>query len=177
MWLSDGFRFLLLGALLALAACGYSPAYAPGEPARELHVGLIPDPPSNENDLAFVSRIESRLATQADRAPRYRLGYEISTVRKGVGLTPDQEIVRYNIFGKVRYELRDAETGAVLTSGSADSFTSYSVGSVDASASPPSTNATIATAAAERDAYARLMAILADQVLTRLVATADRWAQ
>ena len=49
----------------------------------------------------------------------------------------------------------------VLLSGNVDSFTGYSA-----------TGTTVATRAAERDAYERLMTILADQIVTRLEAGA-----
>lgn len=179
MWLSERTRTLLLplaaALAVALAGCGYTPAYAPNGPAGELRVSIAFDPPKTENEFAFVRQLEQRLGRAEE--PRYRLSYQIATVRDSAGVTPAQETIRYNIFGKVSYVLRDAATGAELTSGSTDTFTSYSVASVDVSASPPSTNAAIATEAAERDAYARLMAALADQLVTRLVATSAAWAQ
>ncbi len=61
--------------------------------------------------------------------------------------------------GTVAYSLRDLETGAIVTSGDVTSFTGYSA-----------TGTTVAVQAAERDAEARLMAILADQLLIRLLA-------
>ena len=68
---------------------------------------------------------------------------------------------RYNLLGRVEYALRDLQTGAVVLTGQADSFTSYSA-----------SGTTVATQAAQRDAEARLMVILADQILNRLTAEA-----
>jgi LPS-assembly lipoprotein len=66
---------------------------------------------------------------------------------------------RFNLLGSVAYSLRDLSTGATLTTGEVTSFTGYSA-----------TGTTVAVQAAERDAEARLMVILADQLLTRLLA-------
>ncbi len=168
MWSSRLKTALAALALTLVAACGYVPAYAPDGPAGGLRARVAPDAPGNRNAFELVRQIEKRLG-RATR-PRYRLSYRIETVQEGVGVTPGQELIRYNVYGKADYSLRDIASGAELTSGSVDAFTGYSVGSVDTSATPPSTNATIATDAAERDAYRRLMITLGDRIVTRLIA-------
>lgn len=175
MWLSDLLKLVALAAFAALASCGYTPAYAPGGPATALRQQVEVEPPSNQNEFDLVKQLELRLG-RAEQ-PKYRLALDLTTRREGVGVTPAQEIVRFNIYGSVRYSLHDIQTGKILTSGTTDTFTSYSVGSVDVGATPPSTNATIATLAAESDAKARLMTVLADQIVTRLIATAGDWAK
>jgi len=175
MWLSR--RNFALGALTAvtLAGCGYTPAYGPSGTAQQLRIQVRMDAPNNRNEFDLVKQLELRLG-KAD-APKFRLSYKIATTRDGVGVTPGQEIVRFNIFGKVSYTLTDIASGKVLSTGSTDTFTGYSGGSVDVAATPPSTNATISTLAAERDALRRLMVALADQIVTRLIATSPDWAQ
>lgn len=174
MSLSKPDRRYFLTGLLVLAGCGYTPAFAPSGDAGELLVQVEMDAPDDGNEFELVQQLEQRLGRA--ETPLYRLSYKIDTVQEGVGVTPGQEIVRYNIFGKVSFTLTDIGTGTILTSGSTDTFTSYSVGSVDVTAVPPSTNATISTLAAERDATTRLMVALADQIVTRLIATASDWA-
>ncbi len=173
MWLSDIFKLVLLAAFVALSGCGYTPAYAPGGPVAKLRGQVQVDAPASRNEFDLVKQLELRLG-RADQ-PRYRLAVDMTTRREGVGVTPAQEIVRFNVYGVARYALHDLESGEILTSGSTDTFTSYSVGSVDTAATPPSTNATIATLAAEADANARLMTVLADQIVTRLMATSGDW--
>ncbi len=173
MSLSKPDRRFFLATLAALTGCGYTPAFAPGGAAADLRVSVAIDPPDDRNEFDLVKQLELRLGRPD--APRLRLSYKIETVQDGVGVTPGQEIVRFNIFGKVSFSLTDIATGEVLTSGSTDTFTSYSVGSVDATAIPPSTNATISTLAAERNANARLIVALADQIVTRLIATTPEW--
>ncbi|MEE9387121.1 MAG: hypothetical protein V3U96_00800 [Paracoccaceae bacterium] len=165
---------LLLGSFIGLTACGFTPVYGPQGPGAQLRVQVSMDAPANRNEFDLVAQLELRLG-HSD-TPVYRLSYQIDTEQKGVGVTPEQEIVRFNVFGKVRYTLHDAVTGAALVTGSADTFTGYSAGAVDVTASPPTgTNATIATVAAQRNANARLMVALADQVVTQLIATSPDW--
>ncbi len=169
-----GDRRLALAGLLALAGCGFTPALAPGGPAAGLDAGVEVDPPENRNEFDLVRQLERRLGRSS--GPRYRLSYQLDTRKDGVGVTPRQELIRYNLIGQLRYALHDLRSGEIVTSGRVESFTGYSVGAVDTFAVPPSTNATIATLAAERDAYARLMVILADLVVSRLIATSADWA-
>ena len=96
-------------------------------------------------------------------AARYGLGYSIALSEEAIAISANNVATRYNLLGQVTYALRDLETGQVLLSGKADSFTSYSA-----------SGSTVATQAAERDAEARLMVILADQIVTRLTAEAAR---
>lgn len=175
MWSS---RRLLVCALIgftALAGCGYTPAFAPGGPAASLPNHIAVAAPKTEDAFDFVLQVEQRLGHADDAL--YRLSYDISTRQQGVGVTPGQEIIRYNVFGQVNYVLTRLSDSVVVSRGNTDTFTGYSVGSVDVTATPPSTNATISTLAAQRDAHTRLMTALADQVVTRLIASAPDWAQ
>jgi len=175
MWLSKRISALALLLFVALSACGYSPALAPQGPAGELRRQVKMDAPSNQNEFDFVKQLEHRFGVGS--VPRFRLSYSLDTVKDSVGVTPAQETVRINIFGKAAFSLRDIASGRLLMSGSVDTFTGYSVGAVDATTTPPSTNATISTLAAKRDAQTRLMTALADQVVTRLIATSADWLQ
>ena len=166
---------LLVVVFTALAGCGYTPAYAPTGTAQTLRINVAMDAPRNRNDFDLVGQLEQRLGHA--QAPKYRLSYKIDTTRDLVGVTPGQRAVRYNIFGKVRYTLTEITSGAVMTSGSTDTFTGYSLDRVVNTTSPPSTNATISTQTAERDAAARLMVALADQIVTRLIASSGAWSK
>lgn len=154
---SDRRTFLLGLATLPLAGCGFQPAYGTGGTAQKLRGRVLVDEPSDRNGFNFVARLEDRLGRA--QAPAYRLSYTITTKTDDLAITSAQEITRYNVIGKVRYSLTDTETGAVVTSGHVDSFTGYSA-----------TGTTVSTLVAERDAYERLMVILADQIMTRLIA-------
>ena len=67
---------------------------------------------------------------------------------------------RFEIVGSADYTLTGPD-GAVVTQGNVGGFTGYST-----------TGSTVATTAARTDAQDRLMVILADQIVTRLIAAA-----
>ena len=163
MW-SDRRTLLALGAAFALAACGFQPAYGPGAPATALRDRIDFAAPSNEMEFAFVARAEDRLGRPNPAA--YRLAYRITTGLDALAVTPDQEIQRYNLTGRLVYSVTDAAGETVLTRGQIDSFTAYSA-----------IGTTVATRASERDAVRRLGVILADMLATELVATAGAWAR
>ena len=153
-------RFLLL-CPLALAACGFTPAYAPGGAATKLQGTVRVADPSDKNGFDFVERLEERIGRP--EVHRYDLAYTIVTETVGVGVTPDNRITRYNLKGAIDYTLSDTATGARITGGRVQSFTAFAA-----------TGSTVAGLAAEEDAGYRLMRLLADQVGARLIAEAAR---
>jgi LPS-assembly lipoprotein len=152
--------FLVLSAA-SLAGCGFTPAYAPGGPATRLQNRVLLDEPEGRPGYLLGRQIEDRLGRTG--AARYGLGYSIALKEEAIAISANNVATRYNLLGQATYALRDLDTGQVLLSGKADSFTSYSA-----------SGSTVATQAAERDAEARLMVILADQIVTRLTAEAAR---
>lgn len=149
---------------LALAACGFSPAFGPGGPATGLPGTIRASEPNDKNGFDFVERLEERLGRP--QAVAYDLTYTITTEAKGVGIAPDNAITRYNLNGSVTWALTSRASDVRLTGGTVKSFTSYSA-----------TGSTVAGLSAEQDAYRRLMRILADQIVTRLIATSGAWAK
>lgn len=158
MWLSK----LLLICAMALAACGFTPAYAPGGGGAALQNAVLAAEPRDKAAFDLVERLEERLGP-SDR-PLYGLAYKITQTPYGVGLTTDNAITRYNLTGVVEWELTDVMTGERLTGGKSENFTSYSA-----------TGSTVAGLAAQEDASQRLMRILADQIVTQLLATSGQW--
>jgi LPS-assembly lipoprotein len=145
--------------LSGLAACGFSPVYAPGSAAEGLLGQVQADEPDTAEGFAFVGQIEERLGRSS--APKYRLEYQIQTRSVGVGITPAAETTRFNLFGGVSFRLVDAASGRVEAKGFEENFTGYSA-----------TRFTVSTRTVEREASVRLMKILADQVVTRLATNA-----
>jgi len=155
--MSSSDRRAVLGLILALGACGYAPAFAPGGPATPLLEGVKADPPADRAGFDFVQRIEERLGRT--RTPRFRLTYAIATDEAGLAITPENAITRYHVTGRVDWSLRDAGSDAVLASGSETAFAAFAA-----------SGTTVSTAAARQDAYLRLVRSLADRVVTQLVA-------
>ena len=150
---------MLLLAPLALAACGFTPAYAPGGAATELLGAVRVQDPTDRNGFDLVQRLEERLGRP--EAERYDLAFTITTEVVDVGISTENEISRFNLKGMVTYTLTEGATGARVTGGRVQSFTAYSA-----------TGSTVAVLAAEEDAATRLMRILADQIVARLTAAA-----
>ncbi|MEM9845210.1 MAG: LPS assembly lipoprotein LptE [Pseudomonadota bacterium] len=154
-------RTLVLGALSALAGCGFEPAFGPGGPASKLQGRVRVDDPVGRPAYLLTREIEDRLgiAPPEGAGGVYGLGYSVLVDEQAVAISSDNVAQRFNLVGSVTYALRDLDSTAVLVTGQAGHFTSYS-----ASGTP------VATQAAARDAEERLMVILADQIVTRLIA-------
>ncbi|WP_114964816.1 hypothetical protein [Alkalilacustris brevis] len=147
---------LVLGA----AGCGMRPAYGPGGTGGALRGRVRADDPQTREQQQFVARLEERLGPP--QQAEFRLSYEITTgsdVRLGSGALRDS---RSQIFGRARYTLRRmGEDDAEIERGEVTQFVGYS-----------STSTPLANRAAREDARARLMVLLADGVVTRLLAGA-----
>jgi len=153
-------RRIFLGfALLAgglFSGCGFTPAYAPGGGANALTGAVRAADPTDKNGFDLVQRLEERFGRP--QIARFDLGYTIGVKAIAVGVTPDGAITRYNLSGAIDWTLTDM-AGARAAGGIVDSFTSWSA-----------TGSTVAGITAEEDAYTRLMRILADQIVVRLLA-------
>ena len=150
-------RRSVLLAPLALAACGFTPAYAPGGAANKLLGTVRVQDPTTKNGFDLVERLEERLGRP--ETIRYDLTYTITTEAVGVGITTENEITRFNLKGVIDYTLTDRASGARVAGGRVQNFTAYSA-----------TGSAVAGLAAEEDAAYRLMRILADQIIARLIA-------
>lgn len=148
---------------MALAACGFAPAYAPGGSGLTLQNTILAAEPRDKPAFDLVERLEERLGPSD--TPRYALGYQIALNAVGVGVTADNAITRYNLTAVVQWSLTEMASGARLTGGNAENFTSYSA-----------TGSTVAGLSAQEDASQRLMRIIADQIVTQLLATSGQWS-
>lgn len=157
-------RRLVLALPLAVMACGFTPAYGPNGPAAGLQGSVSVQSPTDKNSFDLVERLEERLGRP--RAVAYDMTYAIAISAAGVGVTPDNAITRYNLTGSIDWSLNARASGARVTGGKVHSFTSYSA-----------TGSTIAGIAAQEDAARRLMRLLADQIVERMLATSGTWAQ
>lgn len=151
---------LALPAGAGLAACGFTPAYAPGAAANKLQGNILIDEPVDRDSYLLVQQLETRLGRAS--APRYGLSLALEIQQERMAIDATNITTRFNMIGKATYALRDLNDGKVLQTGNVDSFTGYSA-----------TGSTVATQATKRDASKRLMTILADQITTRLIAKAE----
>lgn len=155
-------RRSVLFAPLVLAACGFAPAYGPEGAASGLQGRIRVADPKDKQGFDLVERLEERLGRP--EAPQYDLTYTITTEAVNLGITQDNTITRFHLTGHIDWTLTSRTTGQRATGGRAQGFTAYSA-----------TGSTVAALAAEQDAGFRLMRILADQIVTQLIATAGNW--
>ncbi len=153
-------RRTLLISLAALAGCGFTPAYGPGSSGGALRGKVDILAPDDRESYTLVNRLTDQFGPT--QTPLYRLAYRITTSRNQIGITRDQEILRYHVAGEVEYTLTDITTGRLLAKRKASSFTAYSA-----------TGSSVDTLTASRDAYDRLMVILADQMVSQIITTVD----
>ena len=142
---------------LALAACGFTPAFGTKGPAEALLGTVRTADLEDKNGFDFVQRMEERLGRPTQ--PLYDLAYTITTKPVGVGITPGGATTRYNLTGGIDWTLTRRADQAPVAGGHIDSVTSYSA-----------TGSTVAGLTAETDASLRLMRLLADAVVMRLMA-------
>lgn len=152
----------MLAACLPLAACGFAPAYGPGGAASGLLGRVEIDAPSNKDQFDLVERLEERLGRPS--AAQFRLSYRVSVTEEGQAISRTNRTNRYQLLGNLSYTLHRAANGKALSSGKVSSFTAYSA-----------FGTSVAAAASEADARTRLMRILADQLVTQLIASSAEW--
>ncbi len=158
-WMRTSRRALLFLPLV-LAACGFTPVYAPGGTAAALRGKVEVAAPETVDSYLLVQNLEEQLgrATQPD----YKLALALAITAQGQAVTAENETTRFSLAGKIDYKLIDITSDEVITEGSVENFTGYSA-----------TGTTLETLASERDARERLMVILADQLTTQLYTVAD----
>ena len=145
---------------LALAACGFTPVYAPGGTAAKLRGQVLVQAPGTRDAYLLVQELERQLGRAAD--PRYGLKLSLTVTPEGLAVTRAGSVTRYNLVGRATYALVDIATETDVATGTVENFTAYST-----------TGSTVETRAAERDARERLMTVLASQITARLYALAD----
>ncbi|RCW83886.1 LPS assembly lipoprotein LptE [Paracoccus lutimaris] len=150
-------RGILLSGALALAACGFTPVYGPGGTGGKLFGQIRTATPTTPDEFTFAGRIAERLGP--DQQARFALAYNLRIAVVSQAITTDEVTTRYSLNGTADFVLTETASGAEVTRGQVSTFTSYST-----------TGTTIATMSAEQDAHDRLARMLADQVVTRLLA-------
>ena len=148
----------LASLTLVLSACGFAPAYGPSGNAASVTRNIALSAPQTRLDYLLNQQIERRLGHAP--AGDYQLTTAITTSDERIAVTSTNVTRRFEIVGSADYTLTGPD-GAVVTQGNVGGFTGYSA-----------TGSTVATTAARTDAQDRLMVILADQIVTRLIAAA-----
>lgn len=141
---------------LVLSACGFTPVYGTGGSGSALQNTIEVIEPSDRDAFLVTRRLEERLGRSAN--PAYKLTLSVATAEEDLAVDREGDTARFNLLGQADYALIDQATGQTVVSGTVDNFTSYST-----------TGTTVATLAAQRDAQQRLMSLLADMIVVRLL--------
>lgn len=149
-------RFVLLGAL-ALGACGFRPAYGPEGAGRFRHATAITTP-ATPDGYRLMAQLEDRLGPARDARWHLEVTLDISESTASYG--EDGSIGRATLLGEADWKLTDGAGGPVMGEGRARGFTGYDSGLVN----------TVALRADARDARERLVIMLADAVVTQMLA-------
>lgn len=145
-------------AATPLAACGFTPAYGPQGGAQTLVRNIEVRAPETRTDYLMTRHLEERLGRTG--AGDYLLDYTLKVEEERIAITANNITRRFNLIGTATYRLTTPD-GTLITKGAEETFTGYSA-----------TGTTVATRAARADAEERLTTILADRIVTRLIATA-----
>jgi LPS-assembly lipoprotein len=156
-------RSLILSLPLALAACGFQPAYGTKGTSGALMGTVRAADPTDKNSFDFVQHFEERLGRPTKAV--YQLAYKIKTDAIGAGITPSGAITRYTITGAMDWTLTRLSDQTRMAGGHIDAFTSYSA-----------TGSTVAGQTAQIDANLRLMRMLGDDLVLRLMAASTSFA-
>jgi LPS-assembly lipoprotein len=159
LWRDGPTRRGLLLLPLALAACGFAPAYAPGGAGNRLRGRVAVAPPDTPDGYRLGARLEDRLGLAA--APAATLEVEVAVEEAVAAEGLDGDPVRRHLRGRAPWRLV-APSGAVLAQGEEAGFTA----SADS-------GEVVAARAAEADARERLMVLLADRIVTQLLLLED----
>ena len=154
----DRRKFLTLLAAAPLAACGFTPAYGPEGGAQALTRNIEVRAPVTRTDYLLTRQLEERLG-RTD-AGDYILDYTLKVEEERIAITANNITRRFNLSGTVDYKLTTRD-GTVIAKGVEENFVGYSA-----------TGSTVATRAARADAEDRLTTLLADRMVTRLIAAA-----
>lgn len=137
-----------------LAACGFSPAYAPEGSGQEIRESITVRPASSRVEFDFASRMEARIGRSA--APTYELNYYLTSL--GVG--SDAGSTRLVYKGMVTWTLTDIATQARVAGGQ-----------IRGAVARSTTASSVASYAAEVDAERRIATMLADKLVLHLLAS------
>ena len=138
---------------MGLPSCGFTSVYGEGSSAPETLENVMLEDPTSRNEQLFLMAVEQRLPRPSN--PKYKVKYRIELSYTGANEIGVQNV---QIFGRVVSKFVDQNTSAVKFTFNVESFTSYSndIGSN-------------LQQIERKNAEERLMQILADKFITRLM--------
>ena len=160
-------RIALLGAIMALTACGLHPLYGGGASspiALTLH-SIAVAPIAGQSGWFMRNKLVDRLGETASGEAQYRLDVTLDDNITSFGIRGDRAATRERRTLRARYQLVNLANGMVLLDATSGSDSGIDIVSSE-----------YATVAAEQTALEQLSDIVADQIVARLSLYAARTA-
>lgn len=154
-------RRWVLGAIAALAGCGFQPVHRTGGPGEELRGRIALAEARSPIDFAFRERLRRKVG-DAGGAADWRLVYDVRVSERGAAIEQDLDVTRFNITGVATFSLISLSTEA-----------SFGEETVVSTASFDALGEAFATRSARKAAEERLARELAERVSARLYALAS----
>lgn len=138
--------------LLGLPSCGFTPVYGENSATSDVLRNVVLEDPDNQIEYVYLKALEQRIP--ASQNAQYKVRYNVALGYQGLDVVG---VSRVQVIGTVTSEFVDQTTQTVKLVNSVEGFTSYTAegGFQDVQ---------------RRDAESRLMQILADKFITRLIA-------
>lgn len=153
-------KVFVLGAALALAACGYRPLYGQvaSDPAVTRHMEAITVQPIPERSGQLMrTALKRRLHPKGQPQSLYKLDVTLTERTQNLAEERSGFVTRANLMLTATYTLSRVQDGAMLTNGRSQMVASYNILDSD-----------YATLSAEDDARERAIDSVADDIRTRL---------
>lgn len=151
---------MLAAAAAALGGCGYRPAGRD----RALPLGRIAvEVPGGREAFLLEEQLETRLGRAGETAD-YHLVVELESTKRVSGASGSGGIDRLAIDGKAEFEVLEAATGRSIYQGDASASASWSM-----TAQVP------ASLAARQDAADRMLAQIAERIVSELAISYESW--
>lgn len=159
-------RNLILFAWLAmLASCGFTPALKQTSTASAVTEGIDVSVAGDREGFFLEEFLRQRLGPIGSSSI-YNLAVRLDITERDEATSGSGGIDRKSLEAVANYEIRARENDAVVAAGIVEGSASYSAA-----------KGIVASGAAQRDAERRMLTEVADRLYTRLILTADEWAQ
>ncbi len=155
-------KILGLMGVWTIGACGFAPLYGGGTSASAARGQIDVAQIDGLMGYKLRERLSGRLGPPNDAT--HQLSVQIKTASRELAINQENEITRYSLTGTAQFQLRQLASSNTVLTGNVRAFAAYSA-----------TASAYATSVAERDARERLANALAEQIATRITASADRW--
>ena len=147
------FKKIIYSTFFLISAFGFSPLYT-NHSSAQLAGQISIQEPQTQNEFVFYSHLIDRFNESGDK---YTLNYTVSTSKEDRALNLDGVVHRIEIFGSVKFSLKESISGLELLSDKEEMYLSYS-----------NFGSTAAVLNAERTTNKQLVVLLADKVADRV---------